>query len=213
MKREEYFGQWLPEPVATGQDGDPLLNFAEGRVALHGFSAVFLLREVFEYEYAELAAMLEQSESNCRQILRRARQHLKEARPRFEPSSRQREELFQGFLQASAHGDVDGLLALFAKDIVVYADGGGKSRAVPKPVFGAWNAIRFMFGARKKFLPKDLVRRVAEINGAPGLVTYHHGQPYSALSFDIAEGRIRTIYIVSNPDKLTALPKLPAQPC
>lgn len=224
MKREEYFGQWLPEPVATGQDGDPYSLSQRDESLSMAFlvllerltpmeRAVFLMHEVFEYEYAELAQMLEQSESNCRQVLRRARQHLKEARPRFEPSSRQHQELFRGFLQASAGGDVEGLLALFSRDIVVYADGGGKSRAVPKPVFGADNAIRFMFGARKKFLPKDLVIRVVEINGASGLVTYHEGRPYSALSFEIGDGRIRGIYIVSNPDKLGALPQLSAGSC
>ena len=160
------------------------------------------------FEYAAISRIVEQSEANCRQILRRARQHVKQERPRFAPSHQQQEELIERFLQASAQGDMDGLLSLLSKEIVVYADGGGKTTAVPNPVYGAWNVVRFVLGARRKFLPGDLVRQVMQINGAPALVSYLHGRPYSVLCFNMADGEIRNIYIVSNPDKLTRLPIL-----
>jgi RNA polymerase sigma-70 factor (ECF subfamily) len=215
MKREEYFGTWLPEPVVTGGAGDPAAaSQTEDSVSLAFLvmlerltpleRATFLLREVFEYEYAEIACMLEQSVANCRQLLRRARQHLRQ-QPRFDATPEKQEELLHQFLHASACGEMDGLLALFSKDIVLYADGGGKTTAVPNPIYGAEHVFRFLMGARRKFLPADLVREVAQINGAPAVITYLNGHPYSVLALGIAEGRIRNIYIVSNPDKLTHL--------
>lgn len=224
IKREQYFGEWLPEPILTGPFGDPsattemdeslsiaFLTLLERLTPVE--RAVFLLREVFDYEYAEVARIVEQSEPNCRQILSRARQHLKDSRPRFDASPRHREELLQKFLQASSAGDMDELLSLFANDIVLYADGGGKATAVPNPIYGAANVCRFLSGARKKFLPAELVRQVANVNGQPGVVTYLHGRPYSVLTLEVEGGRIRNIYIVSNPDKLGRLPELPGAPC
>jgi len=217
VKREQYFGQWLPEPVFTASAADSFPAFEMSDSISMAFlfllerltpleRAVFLLREVFEYEYAEISRIVEQSEANCRQILRRARQHVRQERPRFVPSQQQQQELIERFLQASAQGDMDGLLSLLSKEIVVYADGGGKTTAVPNPVYGAWNVVRFLLGARRKFLPGDLVRQMMQINGAPALVSYLHGRPYSVLCFNMAGGQIRNIYIVSNPDKLTRLP-------
>jgi RNA polymerase sigma-70 factor (ECF subfamily) len=222
VKREEYFGQWLPEPVVTEPAGDPYLTSQmDGEVSMAFLvllerltpleRAAFLLREAFEYEYGEIARILEQTEANCRQLFRRARQHLKEERPRFEPSPKQREELLERFLQASLRGEMDGLLALFSKEIVLYADGGGKATAVPNPIYGVENVIRFLVGARRKVLPADLDRQVRKINGAPGVLSYWQGRPHSVLTLDIADGRIRKIFIVSNPDKLTRLPILPSQ--
>ena len=221
VKREEYFGQWLPEPVATGQGDDPYSISQMDESLSTAFllllerltpveRAIFLLREVFDYEYDEVAKMLELTQANCRQILRRARQQLKDGRPRFNASPRQREELFQQFLQASSQGDMNGLLALISKDIVLYTDGGGKARAVPNPIFGAENVIRFLQRARKKLLPQGLVSRRVEINGEPGSVTYLDGQPFSVFTVQVQDGKIRSVFIVSNPDKLARLPMLSA---
>ncbi len=158
--------------------------------------AVFLLREVFDYEYAEVAGMLGQSEANCRQILKRAKEHVKEGRPRFDVSRQQREKLLQEFLKATSQGDMQGLLALLSSDVVLYTDGGGKASAVPNPVYGAERVARFFLGAREKLVPKDVVRRFAEINGQPGIIAYHHGRIFGVLTTDVSEGRIRNIYIV-----------------
>jgi RNA polymerase sigma-70 factor (ECF subfamily) len=223
-KREEYFGQWLPEPLLT-QTGteSSLMSKLDGSLSMAFLMllerltpverAVFLLREVFDYDYAEVAEMLGQSEVNCRKILSRAKQHVAEDRPRFDVSPNEQQSLLKHFIEATSHGDMGGLLALLSNDVVLYTDGGGKATAVPNPIYGAQHVGRFFIGGEKKFLPKDVVRRFTEINGQPGIVAYHRGQVYGVLILDIAAGRIRHIYIVRNPDKLTMLPGLPAPPC
>jgi RNA polymerase sigma-70 factor (ECF subfamily) len=224
VQREEYFGQWLPEPIVTGPAADPSATSQIDDSLSMAFlvllerltpveRAVFLLREVFEYEYSQIAPILGQSETNCRQILSRARQHLTESRPRFDPSLQQREKLLQQFLEASSRGDMEGLLALLSREIVLYSDGGGKTVAVPNPIYGRENVVRFVLRAPRKLVPKNLVRRMAQINGQPGIVAYLEGRPYSVFTLDITDGQIRNIYIVTNPEKLAHLPPLPAAPC
>jgi len=220
-QREEYFGQWLPEPLATATSTDPTSASRIDESLSMAFlvllerltpveRAVFLLREVFDYEYSEIAQIIGQNETNCRQILRRARQHIAQIRPRFDPSPQQRERLLQQFLEASSRGDMEGLLALLSSEIVLYSDGGGKAAAVPNPIYGPENVARFLFGALRKIVPNNLVRRVVQINAQPGIVGYLDGRPYSVLTLDVTDGHIRNIYIVSNPEKLERLPILPA---
>lgn len=222
-KREEYFGQWLPEPLMTSPaDGLPAIPGIDGSLSLAFMlllerlspveRAVFLLREVFDYEYSEIASMFSRSEANCRQIFRRAKQHVVEERPRFEVSLQERERLLQQFLETSLHGDVQGLVALLAEDVVLYTDGGGKATAVPNPIYGADAVARFFFGGRDKLLPAGITRQFAEINGQPGVIAHHKGKVFGVLSLDVADGRIRNIYIVRNPDKLSRLPNLPCAP-
>jgi RNA polymerase sigma-70 factor (ECF subfamily) len=175
--------------------------------------AVFLLREVFDYEYSEIAPMLALNEANCRQILRRARQHIAEKRPRFEASQSQHENLLHEFVEATSRGDVDRLVAILAKDAVLRSDGGGKAPALPKPINGAVNVARAILGGMNKLVPRNLVSRVAEINGRPGVISYLHGRPFAVLTIDVAEGFIENIYIVSNPEKLEHIPGLPGAPC
>src|SRR5215831_14924471 len=218
-RREQYFGQWLPEPLLTGTEtGHSTLPRIDGSLSLAFLMllerltaterAVFLLREVFDYEYAEIATMLGQSQVNCRQIMRRARQHVTEDRPRFKALREDQERLLQRFLEATANGDMRGLLTLLADDVVLYADGGGKATAVPKPVFGADRVARFLLGVRGKLMPTDVVRRVAEINGEPGVIVYHAGRTFGVLTMDVLDGRVCHIYIVRNPDKLERIPDL-----
>jgi RNA polymerase sigma-70 factor (ECF subfamily) len=176
--------------------------------------AVFLLREVFEYEYGEIAAALGQTEANCRQILRRARQHVQAMRPRFKASRRKQSNLMQRFLQATESGDMNGLLSLLAKDVVLYADGGGKGFAVPNPVQGADKVARGVLGGLKKLAPKNLVRRTVEVNGKPGAVAYQDGKPFSVVTFEAGDDgggmMIQAIYVVTNPEKLSRLHDLPS---
>jgi RNA polymerase sigma-70 factor, ECF subfamily len=224
VKREQYFGQWLPEPLLTKAAAEsPVISEIDGSLSMAFLMllerltpierAVFLLREVFDYDYAEVAEILGQSEVNCRKILSRAKQHVTEDRPRFDVSPHEQQTLLQHFLEATSHGDMQGLLALLSKDVVLYTDGGGKATAVPNPVYGAEHVARFFMEAPKKLMPKDAVRRFTEINGQPGVVVYDHGQVFGVLTMDVAGGRIRNIYIVRNPDKLALLPGLPAPPC
>jgi RNA polymerase sigma-70 factor (ECF subfamily) len=223
VQREEYVGQWLPEPLVTDPGSDPLglIKIDESLsiaflVLLERLTpierAVFLLREVFEYEYSEIAAVLGQSEVNCRQILRRARQHVSAMRPRFEVSTQKQNDLLQRFLEAIGTGDMEGLVALLSNDVVLHSDGGGKAIAVPNLVHGADNVARGILGGFRKLLPQTLVRRLARINGKPGLVSYLDGKPYSVFTLDAVDGRIRAIYILTNPEKLSHLPELPANP-
>jgi RNA polymerase sigma-70 factor (ECF subfamily) len=223
VQREEYVGQWLPEPVVTDPGSDPfgMMKVDESLsmaflVLLERLTpierAVFLLREVFEYEYSEVAAVLGQSEVNCRQILRRARQHVSTMRPRFKVTERKHNDLLERFLEAIGNGDMKGVVALLAKDVVLHSDGGGKAIAVPNAVRGADNVARGILGSLKRLVPKTLVRRLASINGEPGLVNYLDGKPHSVLTVHAVGDRIRTIYILTNPDKLSHLPDLPANP-
>jgi RNA polymerase sigma-70 factor (ECF subfamily) len=223
VRREEYVGQWLPEPLVTNPGNDPLQAIHVDESLSMAFlvllerltpveRAIFLLREVFEYEYSDISAVLGQSEANCRQILTRARQHVNALRPRFKASMRKRNDLLERFLRAATSGDMDALLSLLSKDAVLHSDGGGKAIAVPNIIEGAEKVARGVLGALRRLVPKEVVRCPMEINGAPGLVSYLDGKPFSAVSLDTTDGQIRAIYIVTNPEKLEHLPKLTEKP-
>jgi len=170
--------------------------------------AVFLLREVFDYEYAETASLVGKSETNCRQISRRARQSVAARRPRFESSPQQEERLMEGFLQASLSGDMEDLLELLSDDVTLYSDGGGKTRAALRPVYGANNVARFLTGILRS-IPPGFALRQTRVNGRPGLVGYFgDGSPQSVVSIEVAEGSIRAIRLVVNPEKLGNVPPL-----
>jgi len=224
VRREEYVGQWLPEPIVTDPHTDPsaLSRMDESLsmaflVLLERLApaerAVFLLREVFDFDYSKIAEVLGKDEVNCRQILRRARQHMAELRPRFEASAERREELLTKFLDATTTGDLERLVALLSEDAVLHSDGGGKAPAVPNLVTGADHVARAIAGALKKLVPRNLVRRIARINGEPGVVAYLEGRPFAALTLDAVHDKIQTIYLVTNPEKLAHLEPWPPAPC
>ncbi len=175
--------------------------------------AFFLLRETFDYEYGEVARILGQSEANCRQILRRARQHVAEMRPRFDASLPEHERLLQAFLEATSSGKLDKLVALLSSTVVLHSDGGGKAPALPKPIYGPQNVARAILGGMNKLVPKDLATRTARVNGQPGIVSYLGGRPYAVLTLDVEQGFIQNLYIVTNPEKLAHLQSLPEAPC
>lgn len=217
VRRESYTGTWLPEPLLT-DEGSPAERHAETADTLSmGFlvllesltpieRAVFLLREVFEYGYDEIASVVGKSRENCRQIAVRARRHVRAGRPRFEASKARREELARRFFRAVAEGDVAGLVGLLAADVVAYADGGGRGPAFPRPVHGRERVVRLLQGptARGGRLIKGV--RYAEINGQPGaLFLDPGGMPVVAVTLDIADDRVQTLHAVSNPDKLAHL--------
>jgi len=215
VQRESYIGPWLPEPVVTAPDADPQssMELAESLsmaflVLLERLSpverAVFLLREVFDFEYDEIARIVDKTAANCRQLFTRAKKHVGAPRARFTADSAQAQQLMQRFAQAAAAGDMEGLLAVLAEDITVWADGGGKAEgAARKPVHGAEAVAKFTLGARKRFAP---VLQPAQINGQPGFIAYVQGKPVAAMVCDIHAGRIQNMYVVANPDKLQKLP-------
>jgi RNA polymerase sigma-70 factor (ECF subfamily) len=223
VRREEYVGEWLPEPLVTGPESDPLGALKADESLSMAFllllerltpmeRAVFLLREVFEYEYEEIANVLGQSETNCRQILRRAKQHVGDLRRRFDASAREHDDLLKRFIQATRSGDMQGLVKLLSSEVVLHTDGGGKAVALAKEVRGAEKVAGTIIERMRTTLPKNLVARMTRINGKPGLVSYLNGKPFSALTVDFRDGVAQAIYVVTNPEKLAHLPDLPAAP-
>jgi RNA polymerase sigma-70 factor (ECF subfamily) len=223
VRREEYVGEWLPEPLVTDPGSDPLGVLKVDESLSMAFllllerltpmeRAVFLLREVFEYEYEEIAKVLGENEANCRQILRRAKQHVGDMRRRFDASAREHDDLLKRFIQATRSGDMKGLVELLSSEVVLHTDGGGKAVALAKEVRGADKVAGTIIERMSTTLPKNLVARLARINGKPGLVSYLNGKPFSALTVDFRDGFAQAIYVVTNPEKLAHLPNLPGAP-
>src|SRR5882672_1483127 len=171
-KRDTYVGPWLPEPLVT-KDTPDTVELAESLsmaflVLLERLSpierAVFLLHEVFDFEYAEIARMVDKTEANCRQLLARARKRVGAPSARFEADPAQAQRLTQRFTEASVAGDMDGLLAVLAEDITLWADGGGKAKgAALKPVYGAASVARFVLGIMDRVVPAGTILRPAVI--------------------------------------------------
>lgn len=202
---------WLPEPVMqTDQDPEAMAVLADSlslallRV-LETLSpverAVFLLCEVFGYQHAEVARMIEKTETNTRQILHRTRQRVMVERPNHLVSREEAERLISAFLRAASQGDMDGLLAVLDEDVTWYADGGGKIPAATRPVRGAANVARFAIGLTRKLIP-GFATRFAEVNGQLAVLVYLQGTLLGVLVPSIAGGRIREFDWVLNPDKL-----------
>ena len=219
VRREAYVGPWLPEPVVTGDPPDEPVARAESLsmaflVLLESLTpaerAALLLREVFDYEYAEIAEALGKSEANCRQLVRRARERIAEGRPRFDASREQRERMTERFLAAIATGDMDGLIGLLSSDITLWSDGGGKATAALNPIHGADRVGRFLIGIAKK-APATLSALPATVNGEPGLVVKVDGRTQSVLTLHVGQSGIEGIYIVRNPEKLWHLDDLSPQ--
>ena len=219
-QRETYVGSWIPEPLVTDHFSDVSrrVELAESLsmaflVLLERLTpierAVFLLREVFDFDYGEIARIVDKTEANCRQLLARARQRIGAPKPRFEVDPAEAERLAQRFTEAAVAGEIDDLLAVLADDITIWADGGGKVRgAALRPVSGALSVARFVIGVLERFVPAERVIRPTEINGQPGFIVYASGRPLAALILDIRAARIHSIYAIGNPDKLQALPTL-----
>ena len=210
-KREVYVGPWLPEPlITTGRsdltDGIVLresLSFAfllmlEKLAPLE--RAVFVLREVFDYDYAEIAQMVEKSEANCRQVFHRARQRLVERQSRFQSTREQQERLTDQFLRAASSGDVQQLLELLAGDVVSIGDGGGKAAAGLRPIYSRDRVSRGLLGNLRK-LPPDRAW-IEEVNGQPAIVATLRGEPYGVVLLDVQASRVQVLYLVVNPEKL-----------
>jgi RNA polymerase sigma-70 factor, ECF subfamily len=172
--------------------------------------AVFLLREVFDYDYAEISRLVGKSEANLRQISRRARRSIAARRPRFDPSPEAEERLLRGFLHACMSGDLKALLSLLSDDVTLWSDGGGKTQAALNPIHGVEKVARFLLGIVRK-APPGLTVRWMPVNGRPGLVGYFaDGRPQSVVTLDVADGSIRAILLVVNPEKLGSVPALPS---
>jgi RNA polymerase sigma-70 factor (ECF subfamily) len=216
VKREEYVGPWLPEPLLSdrAEEGADPIELDESLsmaflVVLESLNpverAVFLLREVFDYDYEEISRIVGKSEDNCRQIARRARQSVAARRPRFDRSPAQEERLTERFVEACVSGDMEGLIGLLSEDVTLWSDGGGKVAAAPYPIHGPRAVARFLLGVLRT-VPPGFSARPTQINGGRGVVGYVDGHATSVVALDFEDGRLRGIRIVVNPQKLRALP-------
>ena len=218
VRRESYVGTWLPEPLITETESEGVRHAETADSLSMAFlvlleslgpveRAVFLLREVFEYGYDEIARIVDKSEDNCRQIGVRARRQIEAKKPRFEASRQKREELARRFFDAVMAGETEGLEHLLAADVVAYGDGGGKAPAFRQPVYGRDRVLRLFLKLAKQsaHLGVTSVRHV-EVNGQPGAVFMDpEGRPVSVVSVDIVDDLVQTVRAVSNPDKLRHL--------
>ena len=218
-RRETYVGEWLPEPLVATEDeparhaevADSLsLAFL---VLLESLSpeqrAAFLLREVFDYPYDQIAAIVGKSDDNVRQLVARARRHVAERRPRFEASRERRDALAERFFAAAEHGDLAALEELLARDVVLQGDGGGKAAAIRQPVCGRERVARALAGWARMGARDGISLRRTLVNGQPGVIAYApDGRVVSVMSLDVAGGEIVAVRSVVNPDKLRHLPPL-----
>ncbi|RPE45654.1 RNA polymerase sigma-70 factor (ECF subfamily) [Streptomyces sp. Ag109_O5-1] len=218
---ETYVGPWLPEPyvtdfAATAPDTAERAELADSvslavLVVLESLSplerAVFVLREAFGYPHAEIAAMLDRGEAAVRQLAGRARRHVDERRPRYEVDPAQRRDLTERFLVAAAEGDLEGLMSLLAPDVRLVSDGGGKATAALRVIVTPAKVGRFLLGVARKE-GAGLSFRFLEINGGLAVLLLAEGEPDSVLQLDVADGLVRTVHIIRNPDKLRSLADL-----
>jgi RNA polymerase sigma-70 factor (TIGR02957 family) len=217
-RRETYVGEWLPEPIAAPEE-DPAAQVEQVDslslaflVLLESLSpeqrAAFLLHDVFDYDYGKVAEIVGTSEPNARQLASRARRHVQDGRPRFDPSAEQRDQLAASFFRAAENGDFEALEALLAEDVELHGDGGGMAPAIRHPVFGREKVAQMLANWWRLGLQKigGLKLRQVTVNGQPGAEYLDSdGKLIGVMSIDIAEGRIQAIRSIVNPEKLSHL--------
>lgn len=215
VRRETYVGPWLPEPLIEEAGAEPgsrvelqdslsqaFLVMLERLTATE--RAALLLRDVFDYDYGEIAEVIDRSQATCRQLVSRARKHLRSNAPRFDADVGQRDRLLEQFLAAAEEGDLDALEQLLAEDATLYSDGGGKAIAARRPILGGPRIARFMAGVTRKYRRRGpLALQLVHVNGQPGrILRTASGRVLDVLSIDVVGGRIQTVRLVRNPDKL-----------
>ncbi|WP_327718338.1 RNA polymerase sigma-70 factor [Streptomyces sp. NBC_00490] len=217
VRREAYVGPWFPEPLLADpyQDPERSAELADSvstaaLLLLERLSplerAVFVLREVFDFGFPEVASAVGRSEAACRQLVVRARRHMAEGRPRFEASRKERTELASRFFQALREGDVDSLQELLAAEVTLVGDGGGKAPQLARAVAGARNVARLLADVFPRMARAAVTFEPHEVNGEPGAVFRDRdGKVLHTMVLDVRDGRIRTIRNVINPDKLRHL--------
>jgi RNA polymerase sigma-70 factor (TIGR02957 family) len=225
-RRESYVGPWLPEPVLTAPDVAEDVALAESismamLVVLETLSplerAVFVLREAFGMPYAEIAKILGRKEEAVRQLARRARDHVQERKLRFEADKTAQRRVTERFLEATSTGNLEALMGVLAPGVTLVADGGGRALAPRRPLRGAEKVSRFLLAVATEERTARFLRSVgaepslgarvhlAQVNGGPGVVVAAGGRPISALVLDVADGLVRTIHLVANPEKLAGV--------
>lgn len=219
VQREHYVGTWMPEPMVTDSPATPeqLLERADDvsvaflmvleRLAPEA-RAAFLLREVFDTDYTELARMLGKSEAACRQIVHRAKTQIQEARPRYSVPRDTHMRLLRGFAEASAQGNFAGIQALLSENAELIGDGGGKVQVFGKALVGDRRIAQLYFAAHRRYVDGGMRIELVDLNGEPGLLRFFDGQLESAQTFEIEDERIVRIRVQRNPDKLARIAQL-----
>ena len=218
VRKEAYIGDWLPEPLLTDEnapEGERIVEDADSLsmaflLLLERLTpverAVFLLHDIFDYGYDEVADVIGKSQDNCRQLAVRARRHVDEHKPRFEESRQHREELASRFFDAIGEGDMDGLVDVLAADVVVVGDNAGTSPRWPNKIYGRDRVSKLMIGLGKHSRELDVRVRRSEINGQPGAMFF---SPEDRLMYvvvlDIADGQVQTVRSTIAPEKLQHL--------
>lgn len=221
VAREQYVGVWLPEPILTSEDQELAHADIEQQEELSlAFlrlletlnppeRAVFLLHEIFDYPFSDIASILEKSAANCRQIFRRARQALQDSRARFAPEPQRQRQLLFSFLSASQAGDIEALTSLLAQDAVSWSDGGGRVQANLKPIYGQQAVARFWSFWLDQTRPnqRTLTCTQAEINGGPAILFWEEDKLAVVVCLMLNTTGIQEIYALLNPEKLAYLQK------
>jgi RNA polymerase sigma-70 factor (ECF subfamily) len=210
VRRETYPGTWLPEPIVEKPSAEQsVLQRGELSMAFLFLlerlgpeeRAAFVLREVFDHSYREIADALDKSEAACRQLVTRARERVRQDRVRSDVDRTEFQQVLEQYVAALESGDERALLDLIAPGAVLYGDGGGKALSVVNPLHGQDRIIRFFMGLRRKY-PGQYELKPARVNGLPGLLVYLNGKFSGVSAFDIADGRIQGFFHVLNPDKI-----------
>ncbi|MEV4075903.1 RNA polymerase sigma-70 factor [Nonomuraea fuscirosea] len=229
-RRESYVGPWLPEPIGTTPDAAEHAELADSvemalMVVLETLSplerAVFVLREAFDLPFAEIAEIIGRAEPATRQLARRARDHVRDKRPRFEVDQEERRRITERFIRAATVGDVDGLIELLSDQVNIVSDGGGKARAALRVITGSDNVSRYLMSISSpeniaRFMTSigmadihDLSFGVAMLNNAPSLTVSAGGRVVTVMTLLVVDGRIETIYLIANPEKIAHLQPVP----
>jgi RNA polymerase sigma-70 factor (TIGR02957 family) len=218
-RRESYVGPWLPEPLLTAYTP---LDTAELRESVSmafllllerltpAERAVFVLREAFEYSHREIADVLDLTEANCQQLYHRAKQRVAQDRPRFDPDGEEKLRITKNFLVAARSGNMSALEGMLAEDVVAWADGGGKTRAARKPIYGRARATVYLGWLATAVDGVEV--RFDELNGEPAILVFLDGALTTAISLQIVDGLITAFRAIANPDKLAYLAKQVTQP-
>jgi RNA polymerase sigma-70 factor (ECF subfamily) len=217
--REEYVGPWLPEPFVTDDRREPERSLAQAESVTLAFMvlletlspeerAVFLLREVFDYEYDEIAAMLETTSGNCRQLFHRAKGRIAERKPRFRATLDEKRPLVERFVRAFQAGSEEELTRVLAADVGFWSDGGGKVLAARRPVFGREQVANLLLGFRRAapaigVALESVTLEIVEVNGEHALLLRVAGKLDGVYVMTVEDGEIAAIRVVRNPDKLT----------
>jgi RNA polymerase sigma-70 factor (ECF subfamily) len=213
-RRETYVGSWLPEPLVDAEapsrvDREETVSLAF-LVLLERLSpverAVLVLRDAFDLAFSEIAAIVERSEANCRQILSRARRRIDDDRPRYDADPAERDALARRFLEAAREGDLEGLVAVLASDAVLVGDGGGRARSIPRPMHGAAAVARALVAFYGQSEAWGVTLEAVRVNGQPGFRSVDaEGRVVNVAGLDVVGGRVRAIHTILNPDKLSHL--------